>query len=350
MWTRKVVENNLEWLVKLAKRHYPEEEAVLLAFGDGCETLVLFDKHINKMPKDFASVKKIGIGVSVAGPDEKGDESELAKLGVLQSGDSVWEHLRFQQMETSAAKRDKCMFIHTSMTVWSEGVEGRQRVYQVKTKAPAMPCMAVSLIQNVQFEQALLATWKGKPMGAALSTAAMSGFTAPIVPPKTVITFNPKELLLLEKAFDNALTPRDLKTDVNKHNAEDKKKCQSVIRRAKDEIVSSTKKKRAKKAIAAKKPAAKSAPISSKKKASVKVATPKKAKDDSDDEKPISALKPKGSARSPAKKSKTPKGKGKEAAKEKETATKKRGRPSKTTSTKASEPVTKKGRKSKGRK
>lgn len=51
-----------------------------------------------------------------------------------------------------------------------------------------------------------------------------------------LITFNPKELLLLEKAFDNALTSRDLKSKAEKWTDEDKKKCQMTIRRAENEF------------------------------------------------------------------------------------------------------------------
>lgn len=356
-WARKVVEENLEWLVKLARRNYPKENAILLAYGDGCETLVLFDGQVNKMPSDFASIKKIGVGVSVADSDSKKSEVDLAKTGVLQAGDPVWEHLKFHQIDKTSSSKEKSLYIHTSVHVWSDGVDGRQRVIQVKTQAPLKPFMAVSYAPNAVFEQQVLAKWKGKPLVAPLVPVvpAVAGAVsvqppAPVPSVETLITFNPKELLLLEKAFDNALTPRDLKTDVSKFTAEDKRKCQSVIRRATEEIVKTTKKRRKKPAAATKKaPVPESAkaepksPVKPSKKSTPKKKTPvKKADDDSDDE-PISALKPKTASKTAKKKesSKSPK-------KGDEPVSKKRGRPTKSSKV---EPPTKKTRgKSKSKK
>lgn len=342
-WAKKVVEDNLDWLVKVAKRHYPKEEMILLAYGDGFETLILFDGAIGKMPTNFGAVKKIGVGVSVADADTKMDEAKLAALGVLQSNDSVWEHLRFQQIDTTANKKEKCMYIHTSMTVWGGGIEGRQRVMQVKTKAPGLPYVATSLVPNPVLERQILAKWNGQkiiPTPVAAPAAAAS-LPMPVLPkPETVIAFNPKELILLEKAFDNSITTRDFKTDVSKYTSDDKKRCQSVIYRANSEIVTSTKKRR-KKTPSAKKPpaAAKPVPAADKETPKKKVPakpkkTPVKAKTpiakpapkidenaDSDNE-PISNLKPKAATKSPKKAAKsTPK--------KKEESSKKRRRSSK---------------------
>jgi hypothetical protein len=362
-WARKVVEDNLEWLVKLARRNFPKENAIHLAYGDGCETLVLFDDHVNKMPTDFASIKKIGVGVSVADSDANNLDTELAKTGVLQAGDPVWEHLKFHQIDRNSNNKEKSLYIHTSMNVWSDGVDGRQRVVQVKTKAPSKPFMAVSYARNAAFEQQVLAKWKGKavgtplvPVAPVLAPAASVQPPAPVVAAETLITFNPKELLLLEKAFDNALTPRDLKTDVSKFTAEDKRKCQSVIRRATEEIVTTTKKRRKKaatttatstKKAAVAKPAETKpeSPAKAAKKATPKKKTPvKKAEDGSDsDDEPISTLKPKSSSKA-AKKKEAPKS----PKKEEEPSAKKRGRPSK--SSKAEPPSKKTRGKSKSKK
>lgn len=162
LWARQVVENNLEWLIKIARRNNPKDTAVVLAYGDGCETLVLFDDQVDVMPKDFGSIKKIGVGVSVADADAKAEEAELAKSGVLQSSDPIWEHLKFQQNE----KKEKALFIHTSNTIWSEGIEGRLHVIQVKTQGPSKPFEAISYAQNPAFEQQVLAKWKGITVSA----------------------------------------------------------------------------------------------------------------------------------------------------------------------------------------
>lgn len=106
-WTRKTVEENLEWLVKLSKRHSGGDKAILLAYGDGCETLVLLDQHVNKMPADFGKIKKVGVGVTMANIDSTLDESKLANQGVLQPGDSIWEHLRFETLGDK--KAEKCL-------------------------------------------------------------------------------------------------------------------------------------------------------------------------------------------------------------------------------------------------
>ena len=238
MWARKVVEDNLEWLVKIARRHNPTENAIILCFGDGCETLLLMDSHIGTMPKDFTKIKKISVGVSVALADSKSDENSLANAGVLQAQDSVWEHLSFQNADAAKTKKDKAMFIHTSHTVYSTPMEGRRKVVQAKTKAPSEPHTAVCYASNVAFESKALTSWVVATGGTApaismaptaASVAAVSAVTAAVTAPtssgastETLISFNPKQLMLLEKAFDNALTPRDLKTDVKKSNAEDK--------------------------------------------------------------------------------------------------------------------------------
>jgi len=231
-WTRKTVEENLEWLVKLAKRHSGGDKAVLLAYGDGCETLVLMDEQINKMPANLSNVKKIGVGVTMANIDSTVDETKLAAQGVLQPSDSIWEHLRFETLTPGDKKVEKCLFIHTNITVWSEGIDGRRRVLQVATGS------GLSYKPNTLFEQEVLLVWKGQgPSTAASRPASMLKHHDDSTENVTVITFNPKELLLLEKAFDNRMTNRDRKTNVAKFTDEDRKAAQFVIQRAQKEFV-----------------------------------------------------------------------------------------------------------------
>lgn len=231
-WTRKTVEENLEWLVKISKRHSGGDKVVLLAYGDGCETLVLMDDQINKMPANFSKIKKVGVGATMTNIDSTVDETKLAALGVLQPSDSIWEHLRFETMTPGDKKLEKCLFIHTNVTVWSEGLDGRRRVLQVTTGS------GLRYKPNALFEQEVLNNWRGKGPAAAIPR--------PVAGPKhdeepaeneTLITFNPKELLLLEKAFDNRMTNRDRKTNVSKFTEEDRKAAQLVIQRAQKEFV-----------------------------------------------------------------------------------------------------------------
>jgi hypothetical protein len=259
-WARKCVEDNLEWIVKLIRRHHVDEQVVMLAYGDGCQTIVLLDDAINQMPDDIDMIPKIGIGVSSAPKGAKDDEDEIAKDGVLQPTDSVWDHLRFEQQNEAAAKDKKgnILFIHTSMTVYGQAADGRRRVLQVKTLAPKKPLEAVQYVPNPIFEQQLLAKWKGMAGGMTpeqiqrVSMAMMQGMIDPHPAMDmataaahsasmkedegTLITFNPKELILLEKAFDNKLTNRDLKSKADKWSEDDKKNCQLVIKRANDEF------------------------------------------------------------------------------------------------------------------
>jgi hypothetical protein len=357
-WARKCVEDNLEWIVKLVRRHHPKEQVVMLAYGDGCQTIVLLDDAINKMPEDIENLPKVSIGVSSAPKDAKDDETKMAKDGVLQPTDSVWDHLRSEQADTSQDKKEKILFIHTSMTLYGEAVDGRRRVLQVKTLAPKKPLEAVQYVPNPIFEQQVLAKWKGMASGMTpdqiqrLSLAMMQGMMMPNPAmgmaaaaahaaattqveeeEGTLITFNPKELILLEKAFDNKLTNRDLKSKADKWSEDDKKNCQLVIKRANDEFkwvvvrkrktasdddAPAAKKKKEDTAAdgdkkpAAKKPAAEKKAIPAKdketKKTPSKKATPKKspakkikkeetaAATDSDDE-PISKLKEKKEAK-----------------------------------------------------
>lgn len=229
-WTRKCVEENLEWLVKLSKRRH-NVDCILLAYGDGCETLVLMDDHANKMPDDLRRVLKIGVGVSMVEADFKGDETKLAQQGVLQPSDSIWEHLRFEQLDSSKNKTGKCLFIHTSVQIWSDSVEGRRRVLQLRTAAPKSPLVAKCYIPNPAFEQQVMTVWKMAQAGAAGQPPSSP------VEDETVITFNPKELILLEKAFDNLLTATDLKADAVKWTENDTIKCQRIIKRSHDEFV-----------------------------------------------------------------------------------------------------------------
>lgn len=271
-WARKCVEDNLEWIVKLTRRHNPEGKAVMLAYGDGCQTLVLLDGAMNQMPPDLNAVQKIGIGVSAAVIDDKSDEKKMAAAGVLQPTDSIWDHLRYEQVDTSKDKVEKIMFIHTCMTNYGDGIDGRRRVLQVKTGAPQQPYSAIAYVPNVVFEQQVLARWKGSgsvvPNMAAMNMAMANSFLVPpmgggnmmahpfsgsaaaaTAPPKeaeTVITFNPKELILLEKAYDNKLTKRDMKAKADKWSDGEKKKCQKIIKRANNEFDSTATKKRKK--------------------------------------------------------------------------------------------------------
>eukprot|EP00934_Nitzschia_sp_Nitz4_P001028 Nitzschia sp. Nitz4//scaffold64_size103689//34958//36412//NITZ4_004430-RA/size103689-processed-gene-0.75-mRNA-1//1//CDS//3329556112//1028//frame0 len=231
-WTRQTVEENLEWLVKLTKRHSEGHKAILLAYGDGCETLVLLDEQINKLPSDFNKLKKVCIGCSMTNADSTLDEGQLAKQGVLQPVDSLWEHLRFETLGASEKKVEKCLFIHTHISIYTGSMEGRRRVLQVKTGT------GLSYQPNPLFEQQVLSAWAGQTVGA---TPTAVGVVAPAEDEEpeneTVITFNPKELLLLEKAFDNRLTNRDLKAHSNKFTDEDRIAAQYVIKRAQAEFV-----------------------------------------------------------------------------------------------------------------
>jgi hypothetical protein len=65
-WTRKTLEENLEWVVKLVRRHAEGEKAIFLSYGDGCETLLLLDGKVIDSPDDLKAVKKIPVGCSMA--------------------------------------------------------------------------------------------------------------------------------------------------------------------------------------------------------------------------------------------------------------------------------------------
>lgn len=269
-WTRKTLEENLEWLASLSQKHAGDSQCLLLAYGDGCETLVLLDGHIDKAPEDIKKVKKIGIGASMAKLNVTLDEKELANLGVLHPTDSMWEHLRF---ETISKKEnvEKCLYIHTFVTLHGDSMEGRRRVLQVATGKN------LAFKPNPPFEQQILSQWSGQGSGVAVVPAGP-------VEKETWVTFNPKELLLLEKAFDNRLTSRDLKTKVEKFTQDDKIAAQYVIKRANDEFVYRFPRKRRKKDPAVeeetkKEPQAK-APADKKEekaKTPAKPSTPKKA-------------------------------------------------------------------------
>lgn len=249
-WARKCVEDNLEFVVKIARRDDPKADLVMLAYGDGCQTLVLFDGAMTKLPDDLTKIKKIHVGVSTATIDDKRTGSEMAESGVLQPIDSLWDHLRYEQANATKDKKEKIVFIHTSMTVYGDSEIGRRRVLQIKTKAPKSPFVAESYMRNVMFEREVLAKWKGEVPGVAPALPEyhmVAAGGAPILPTANpseekddvneyLITFNPKELLLLEKAFDNGLTPRDLKSKAEKWTDEDQKKCQLTILRAQNEF------------------------------------------------------------------------------------------------------------------
>lgn len=320
-WARKCVEDNLEWIVKLCRRRAPNANAVMLSYGDGCQTLVLLDAAMNQMPAELNTVQKIGIGVSTAPIDDKSDEKKMAAAGVLQPTDSIWDHLRYEQTDASKDKVEKVMFIHTCTTNYGDGIDGRRRVLQVKTGAPQKPYSPIAYVPNVVFEQQVLARWKGPGpavpnmaamnmasflvppmveggmMSHSLSAAAMAA-TAPPEEGETVITFNPKELILLEKAFDNHLTNRDLKSKADKWSEDDKKACQLVIKRANAEFkwVASKKRKKndgaALKTIAAKKKKAEPAPT----KKDAIAAAPKKKDDPALKKKDTTAAKPSATA------------------------------------------------------
>lgn len=247
-WARKCVEDNIEFIVKLALRAQPKEKAIKFNYGDGeTETLILLDEHINKMPTDLAKVPKIGIGVSSAFADNKIDEAKMAASGVLQPSDGIWDHLRFEQLfgmpGDSGKKGPKILFMHTCMTTYGDGVEGCRRVLQVKTEAASgKPYVATSFCPNPLFEQQVLALWKAQIGGGigidvvAVEAAAKGLGAVGEDDHDTVITFNPKELLILERAFDGRLRKKDMKGKATKWTEDDKIACQKVIARAQGEF------------------------------------------------------------------------------------------------------------------
>jgi len=288
-WARKCVEDNIEFLVKLTRRNNPKEQVAMLAYGDGCQTLILLDEAVNKIPGDISKVKKISIGVSAAPIDDKSDEIKMAStFGVLTPTDCLWDHLRYEQSNISKDNPEHIMFLHTTMKVYGEGIDGRRRVLQVKTEASKSPYEATEYISNPEFEQAVLARWTGhlvpqavlyKPPAIAMNAAAAAAYVAATTPDdddkeekddqdEFVITFNPKEILLLEKAFDENLTSRDLKSKAYKWEEKDTLKCQETIKRLQNEftLVDPQKKKNtAKKATTTAKKAKKSVKCSPKK-------------------------------------------------------------------------------------
>jgi hypothetical protein len=153
-WTRNCVEGNLEWIVKIIRRHHRNEQVVMLAYGDGYQTIVLLDDAINTMPDEIHMIPKIGIGVSSVPRNVKEDESGVE---ILQPSYSIWDHLRFQQQQ----QRDKAdvnniLFIRTNVRVDDgAGVDGRRRVLQIKTLAPKKPLEAVRYVCCPIFEQQL---------------------------------------------------------------------------------------------------------------------------------------------------------------------------------------------------
>mmetsp|Transcript_105525 Transcript_105525/g.305208 ORF Transcript_105525/g.305208 Transcript_105525/m.305208 type:complete len:549 (+) Transcript_105525:175-1821(+) len=260
-WARKAVEENPEWLLKLIQRQAPNEKVVTLVYGNGFATMVFLDDQISRMPqKQWSAIPKIPIGVSMAAIDSKIDEKKLAQEGILQPVDPIYDHVQFE----TTSKSNKCLMVHSAAYVWGESMDGRRHVLQVERSGPKYR-------PNPVFEQTVLDQWMvaeptaraatvapavpnmmamnmGRPammpnfgMAAAttatLPTAAMPTTQAVEEENVTVIEFNPKELILLEKAFDNRLTQRDLKSNVTKYSTEDKKACQEVIRRAQSEFV-----------------------------------------------------------------------------------------------------------------
>jgi hypothetical protein len=159
-WTRKCIEENLDWLVKLVRRHHENENQVLLIFGDGCETLVLIDDMSSKVPTDFASIPKLAVGVSLADADYKGSEEKLSLDGVLQPTDCIWEHLKYEQTKTEEEEKQKCLFLHTRVNVWTDGVDARRRVVQVITGKPDEPFQAKNYIHNYPFAKQVLDAWR----------------------------------------------------------------------------------------------------------------------------------------------------------------------------------------------
>ena len=338
-WTRKTLEENLDWLIKIAKRHAPKEYALLLAYGDGCETLLLIDSHCNKLPDDFNKLKKIGVGCSMIDVKSKAEETEIGNMGVLQASDPIWDHVRFETIE-KRDKTEKCLFIHTNVQIWGDSMENRRRVLQIVTEAPKKPFLALHYKPNPVFEQQALNKWKGlnpNAVAAAFNPAAYAAVQpSAVVPvatkqPETVIAFNAKELLLLEKAFDNSLNSRDLKSKADKPTDDDKRKAQMTIRRAKAEFVAvkPAPKKRKKKDEAAElaspakaaKPAAKSP--AKKKTPSKSDETPSKKKKAEKTDEEEGPKKKKAKKETPTKKKETPTKKKETPTKKKETPTKK---------------------------
>jgi hypothetical protein len=183
-WTRKCIEENLDWLVKLVRRHLEHENKVLLVFGDGCETLVLMDEMASNVPTDFASIPKLAVGVSLADADYKGSEEKLALDGVLQPTDCIWEHLKYEQAKTEEEEKQKCLFLHTRVNVWTDGVDARRRVVQVLTGKPDEPFQAKNYIHNFPFAKQVLDAWR-------VSNSATGARGETVIPKEPVIVEKP---------------------------------------------------------------------------------------------------------------------------------------------------------------
>jgi hypothetical protein len=112
-WTRKMLEENLEWVVKLVKRHAEGEKAIFLRCGDGCETLLLLDGKVIDSPDDLKTVKKIPVGRSMAEIYSNFDKEKLAAMGVLQPKDSIWEPLCFETIGAIKPQADEKWSLHS---------------------------------------------------------------------------------------------------------------------------------------------------------------------------------------------------------------------------------------------
>lgn len=233
--------------------HKENKGAVLINHGGSYATVCLLNG--TDLPKDLSRLQRIGIEVSVASTESEDMDANkrLDEYGIVNAVDSMYMHLKSGEDLYGNQVR---VYIHPSQKnmgmegSWGEGAGKKMRIYRCYTLKENP--YSVHRIQRCEdLEHALQAgveyptkkakvaktkteeeSTKAPPVASLPVNQPEKAKDAPVVTEIAVDTasavddtdklgFNPREYILLEKAFHGTLNEKDLKDDATRFTAKD---------------------------------------------------------------------------------------------------------------------------------
>lgn len=261
-WSRQTILQNSDWLIKIAKRDKViiknGSGVVRITFGNGYDALVAID--CEEFPEEISEINKIGAVVCISTVDDDDDITRLNYRGVVNPSDSIFDHLQ-ACVEGGRHEQDIRIYIHTDANPWTtldESIE-RTEIYRVKTSPNdsfSMEGMEHMLLleEHLQatgkvgtLEAAKKAAAKTPAVAAAAAKAALSTVVAQVKSgedSKHRFGFNPKQYILLSKAFNGKLSKHDIMTGNSKFTDKEVRKAERICKRVKTALKKENKKKR----------------------------------------------------------------------------------------------------------
>jgi hypothetical protein len=264
-WSRQTIVQDGEWLIKIAKRDKDTQKngsgVVRITFGNGYDALVAI--NTKEVHQDISEINTVGVVVCISTVNDDDDATRLKHQGLVNPSDSIFDHMQ-ACVEGGQQEQDIRIYIHTNVSPWTNvnGSMDRTQIYHVQTDRNDPSSNRMKRLLSL--EEQLRATGKigtleeekksaanksapkkipttekkpaaiAKPPSKAEKERAVATKAAPSA--VAVAGFNPKEIILLARAFNNKLSKFD-KKDVNLYwTQKDVKKAVRICKAAEAEL------------------------------------------------------------------------------------------------------------------